>query len=193
MNRIRIPLLAVMVLGISSLVFAQEPDKEPKAEPQKEAPREAAPPRAEEQPKAEEPKASKPDKQEKMDKQDKMERQDAQKPGKEDAKPGHDEKGEQTQMAHAHPAGKSAHIPDQKFKASFGSQHRFTASTVITQRTVVAGQTQFVYSGYTFVLVDAWPAEWAYTDDCYIDYMNDEYVLVDVVHPGIYITLFVVS
>ena len=88
---------------------------------------------------------------------------------------------------HAHPAGKGGHIPDDKFKAHFGHGHHFRAQGVIVQ-----GQPQFQYGGYTFELVDPWPADWAYTDDCYIDYIDGEYFLFDLLHPGVRIALFVV-
>jgi flagellum-specific peptidoglycan hydrolase FlgJ len=188
MNRIRILLVAVLVLGVSSLVFSQEPDdKEPKAPPKQETPHDVAPPRAQ---KDQEEKTQKPGNQE-------VQKPDSKKQDKDNAKANRDEKdmnnGGRAQTANAGPAGKGARIPDAKFKSSFGQQHRFVVNRVITQRTVVVGQTQFVYSGYTFVFMDPWPAGWAYTDDCYIDYINDEYVLVDVLHPGVYITLTVIS
>jgi len=41
-------------------------------------------------------------------------------------------------------------------------------------------------------LVDAWPVDWAYTDDCYIDYVDGEYFLFDLLHPGIRVAVFVV-
>ncbi len=91
-------------------------------------------------------------------------------------------------MRNAHPAGqRGGHIPDEQFHAHFGQGHHFRARGVI-----VAGQPRFQYSGYTFELVDPWPAGWAYTDDCYIDYIDGEYFLFDVLHPGVRIALFVV-
>ena len=57
---------------------------------------------------------------------------------------------------------------------------------------IVRGQPHFQYGGYNFELVDAWPADWAYTDDCYIDYIDGEYFLFDLLHPGVRIALFVV-
>jgi TolA-binding protein len=83
--------------------------------------------------------------------------------------------------------GRGGHIPDNQFRAHFGRSHSFRAQTVI-----VSGQPQFQYSGYTFELVDAWPAGWVYTDDCYIDYIDGEYFLFDLLHPGIRIAVFVV-
>jgi hypothetical protein len=89
-----------------------------------------------------------------------------------------------------HPAqanGKGSHIPDDKFKAHFGHSHTFTAKTVIVQ-----GRPQFSYGGYNFQLVDVWPAGWAYTDECYIDYVDGEYFLFDLLHPGVRVAIFVV-
>ena len=92
------------------------------------------------------------------------------------------------QAEHARPAGKSGHIPDDKFRAHFGQHHTISrAKTVIVQ-----GQPQFQYGGYTFQLVDAWPVGWAYTDDCYIDYVDGEYFLFDVLHPGVRVAVIVV-
>jgi outer membrane biosynthesis protein TonB len=91
------------------------------------------------------------------------------------------------QAANAGPAGKGGRIPDDKFRAHFGRPHAFRAQTVI-----VASQPRFSYSGYTFELVDAWPSDWAYTDDCYIDYIDGEYFLFDLLHPGVRIALIVV-
>jgi hypothetical protein len=87
----------------------------------------------------------------------------------------------------ARPAGKGGHIPDDKFRAHFGQSHHFSARTVIVQ-----GQPQFQYGGYVFEFIDVWPADWAYTDDCYVDYIDGEYFLFDLFHPGVRIALFVV-
>lgn len=81
-------------------------------------------------------------------------------------------------------------IPDDQFRSHFGSQHRFH---VQRDRVVNVSQPVVVYGGYSFQLVDAWPAEWSYDDDCYIDYIDGEYFLVDVLHPGIRIAVFVVE
>jgi len=83
--------------------------------------------------------------------------------------------------------GRGGRIPDDKFRAQFGREHHFNARSVIVQ-----GRPQFQYGGYTFELVDAWPAEWAYTDDCYIDYIDGEYYLIDLFHPGIRLAVVVV-
>jgi hypothetical protein len=99
-------------------------------------------------------------------------------PGKEQSAP---------QGNHAAAAQHGQRIPDEKFHASFGRQHTFRVQT-----TVVEGQTRFQYGGYWFGLANPWPVGWAYTDDCYIDYINGEYVLIDLLHPGVEIPVIVV-
>jgi hypothetical protein len=124
-------------------------------------------------------------------------KQDEAKPAQQDeAKPAKPEKQEdkekQTQkeqagQGQAQQAGKSARIPDDKFRAHFGRSHTFTAKTAIVQ-----GQPQFQYGGYSFQLVDVWPVGWAYTDNCYIDYIDGEYFLFDLLHPGVQVAIVVV-
>lgn len=81
-------------------------------------------------------------------------------------------------------------IPEERFRASFGREHHFH---VDRGHIVNQAQPEFVYSGYTFELSDPWPAEWSYDDDCYVDYVDDNYYLYDVYHPGIRILVFVVE
>ena len=83
-------------------------------------------------------------------------------------------------------AGKGGHIPDEKFRAQFGREHRFNARSVI-----VRGQPRFQYGGYTFEIIDAWPAGWVDTDDYYIEYIDGNYYLIDLVHPDIRLAVFV--
>jgi len=89
----------------------------------------------------------------------------------------------------AEASGKGKHIPEDKFRSSFGRQHTF----IIRQPVIVNNRPRFQYSGYWFELVDAWPTGWAYTDDCYIDYVDDGYFLFDPLHPGIRVAIVVVG
>ncbi len=116
-------------------------------------------------------------------KQDKNDQKQEEKQSRDETKTGR-----QAPQEHARPAGKTGHIPDEKFHAQFGRGHNFHPP----HPQVVNGQTQFVYGGFNFVIVDAWPGDWAYTDDCYIDYVDGEYFLFDLRHPGVRISLFVV-
>lgn len=94
----------------------------------------------------------------------------------------------QQQEGHARSAGKGGHIPDDRFHAQFGREHRFKVQRPVE----VEGGQGFVYGGYSFVLVDAWPPDWAYTDDCYVDYIDGEYFLIDLFHPDMRLALMVV-
>jgi hypothetical protein len=89
---------------------------------------------------------------------------------------------------HQHPANDhGGRIPDKQFHAHFGQPHHFRAQGVI-----VAGQPRFQYGGYTFEFVQPWPVGWAYTDYCYIDFIDGQYYLIDLSHPGIEIPLIVI-
>ena len=81
-------------------------------------------------------------------------------------------------------------IPDDRFRSNFGREHHFHVERT---RIINQAQPEFVYSGYTFQLSDPWPAEWSFDDDCYIDYVDDDYYLFDAYHPGIRILVFVIG
>jgi hypothetical protein len=79
-------------------------------------------------------------------------------------------------------------IPQEQFQSHFGRQHTF----VVSHPTVVGGQPQFQYGGYTFNIIGAWPADWSYSDEYYVDSINDDYVLFDLAHPGVSVAIVVV-
>jgi hypothetical protein len=183
------------LLGASTFLYAQDVKQQdkPQDDSRPEAKQdEAKPPQ---QDTAKPPKQDKQD--EKMQKQDDKNRDQTMKDNQQDhAAPEHPgqpaaaqnaPQGHPAQAGNAQPQGRGGHIPDDKFQAHFGRSHTFRAQTVI-----VSGQPQFQYGGYSFQLVDAWPAGWAYTDDCYIDYIDGEYFLFDLLHPGVRIAVFVV-
>jgi hypothetical protein len=176
--------LLAMLFASPAAVFAQQPDEKPQEPKQEES-----------KPAESKPATSKPDKQMQQDqqkaqqKEDKQEQKQEQKQQKEQEKQGNsNQMAPAQQQSHmAPPSGKSVHIPDNTFHQNFGRQHTF----VVNQPVIVSGRPQVVYGGYTFVFLDPWPGEWAYTDDCYIDYIDGEYFLFDLLHPGIRIALFV--
>ena len=84
-------------------------------------------------------------------------------------------------------------IPDPQFKANFGKQHAFVVNRIVTTTAIIPNQTQFIVAGYTFIFLDPWPADWLFTDECYIDFVDEEYFIFDVIHPGIRVALFVVG
>jgi DNA mismatch repair ATPase MutL len=181
-----------LLFTTTALVYAQDQREEPK--PAQESRPEATKPRGEpKSPRQDEAKPDKPGENRQRQGEDKTTR-DERKQEKKNAKQEDMKSGPQADRAaqsgqHAQRAAdrRSAHIPDVKFRAQFGRQHRFAI-----QRTTVEGQPGFQYGGYSFVIVDTWPADWAYTDDCYIDYVDGEYFLFDLLHPGIQVALVVV-
>lgn len=91
------------------------------------------------------------------------------------------------QRANARPAGKSERIPDDKFRQHFGREH----VVVINRPVIVEGRPRFQSGGYWFEIVDPWPSDWLYSDQVYVDYIDGEYFLFDLAHPGVRIALFV--
>jgi len=177
MKLIRVARMFVLIslLGGSGLIYAQDqneakpPQEEPRPEATKPAHDEATSPRQDD---------VKPPKQDEV----KPPRDENKPVNQEDAKPS--KKADQAQRAD----NQRGRIPDDKFRAHFGRQH----TLVINKTTVVNGQPRFQYSGYWFTIVDPWPVGWAYTDQCYIDYIDGQYFLFDLLHPGVQIAIVVV-
>jgi hypothetical protein len=187
-------LLLISTLGASALIYAQDQREEPKpkeddARPETVKPHdEANPARHQEDAKApkQQQEEAKPTKQQEEAKPAQGERRPSeQENGKASKQNDHEQMSPQRAQSGAQHGGR---IPDDKFRSNFGRQH----TVVINRPTIVEGQPRFQYGGYWFNIVDAWPGDWAYTDQCYIDYIDGEYFLFDLAHPGVRIALFVV-
>jgi hypothetical protein len=85
----------------------------------------------------------------------------------------------------AQPAARHGRIPDDKFRASFGSGHTFH----VNHSDFSGASRRFQYGGYSWALINPWPVGWLYTDSVYVDYMNGGYFLCDPVHPGVYLSI----
>jgi len=84
---------------------------------------------------------------------------------------------------------RSRRIPDDRFRGHFGRDHSFR----IDRGYVVAGgYSRFQYGGFWFGMYDPWPADWYYTDDIYVDYLDGGYYLLSPQHPGVQISISVV-
>jgi len=169
-----------ILLTTAGFAYAQEQREEP--QPQEESRPEAKPAQDEMKPKAQE--------QAKPDKRDENKRTEENKHSQDKAAKHEDDKsGQQDRATQSGQRAdrRSAHIPDDKFRAHFGREHKFSI-----QRTTVQGQPGFQYGGYSFIIADPWPAGWAYTDDCYVDYIDGQYFLFDLLHPGVQIALVAV-
>ncbi|MGB0012311.1 MAG: hypothetical protein WBQ03_11945 [Candidatus Sulfotelmatobacter sp.] len=79
-------------------------------------------------------------------------------------------------------------ISDEHFHAQFGREHYFAVGRV----TLVAGHPHFAYGGYRFEIGQPWPARWAYTDHCYIDFVEGRYFLFNARYPGVRVAVAVV-
>ena len=80
--------------------------------------------------------------------------------------------------------GGGGRIPEDRFRANFGQEHRFHVS----QSDYNNGR-RFQYGGYSFTFVDAWPSNWLYTQDVYVVDINGVYYLCNPMYPGVNITL----
>jgi hypothetical protein len=170
------------LLGTSALLYAQDTRQQEPRQPENQQ-RQPEDQQKPDEPKAQQTKPSPDQENKKPTKQEKQEKKEQDKQAK-----ANQANRDQKPAASANGGGRGGHIPDDKFRANFGRGHSFKAQTVF-----VSGQRQFAYGGYNFQLVDAWPAGWAYTDDCYIDFIDGEYFLIDLLHPGMRIAIIVVT
>jgi hypothetical protein len=96
------------------------------------------------------------------------------------------ERAQQPQQARsAQPARAHGRIPDDRYRASFGSGHTFH----VNRAEFAGGPGRFQYGGYSFITVDPWPVAWLYTDNVYVEYLNGGYFLCDPIHPGVFLSI----
>ena len=100
----------------------------------------------------------------------------------------HAQRQEHAQQPQRVAGNRGGRIPDDRFRAHFGREHRFR----INRPTIVAGYPRFQYGGYWFGFIDPWPADWYYTDDVYVDYVDGGYYLYNPARPGVRIAINVV-
>jgi DNA mismatch repair ATPase MutL len=155
-----------------------EPPKTPNEQPRPEKEREAKPPK--QQPQAEQPKTEKQSKQ--AEKQNEQQQKEQQK------QYGQQRGYSQEQSAQSSGHGGGGRIPDDRFHAHFGREHHFH----VGHPQIVEGRPHFEYGGYSFIIVQAWPADWGYDDDVYIVDDGGVYYLCDVAHAGVQLELDVV-
>jgi len=75
-------------------------------------------------------------------------------------------------------------IPDDRFRANFGQDHRFRVSQADYSR-----DRRFQYGGYWFGFVDPWPSNWLYTQDVFVIEIDGVYYLCNPMYPGVNIAL----
>src|SRR5450432_3219364 len=170
-----------LTLGAAVPVYAQE--QHDQQEEKKDQPAEQ---------KEKKPQAAKPAKQEeKAPQQHKNAKQEEKTAHQQDNNAKQQEKTAQQQeqpASHARPAEQAQHggggrIPDDRFKAHFGQEHRFR----VTQANY--SSRHFQYGGYSFGFVDPWPGNWLYTQDVYLIEIDGVYYLCNPMYPGVNIAL----
>jgi flagellar motor protein MotB len=95
----------------------------------------------------------------------------------------HTQQARPEQQAQRASGNRGGRIPDDRFKANFGEQHRFRVSHADYDNH------RFQYGGYWFGFVDPWPSDWLYTQDVFVVEINGVYYLCNPMYPGINITL----
>jgi len=164
----------------------RQPTARPQSEPQRDENKQTTTTPQEDrrrEPSTPEPRANRPD-QERSD-QEKA-RQPEPHPQQQERTPAQTERNESRPAE----AQRGKRIPDDHFRASFGPRHTFRLrreEVINNPRPVIT------YSGYSFELLEPWPQEWSFDDDCYIVYVDDQYYLFNPVHPGMRIALIVVN
>jgi hypothetical protein len=78
-------------------------------------------------------------------------------------------------------------IQDEHFRTHFGRDHHFAIRHVV----MVGGRPHFAYGGYNFEIAQPWPGGWAYSDNCYIDFVDGGYYLFNLRHPGVRVAVTV--
>ena len=188
-------IFAVMLVLVGApMLRAQQPEEKPKQQEEKKPP-----PAAKEKEKSKPDERAKPEP--KPDKEKSKQEPDKAKPQKEQERAPAQERKEQeraptqqrqptTERNQGATAERGSHknvrrIPPERFQASFGREHHF--------RVQRRDDRHFEYSGYTFEVVEVFPAGWSYDDDCYLEEDGDDYYLVDVVHPELRVLVVIVG
>jgi hypothetical protein len=112
------------------------------------------------------------------DKNTKPEEKNAHEQRGQEAKPG-----KQEERAHGNRGGR---IPDGRYRANFGRDHRFRVSEADYRR-----DRRFQYGGYWFGFVQPWPTNWLYTQDVFVVEIDGVYYLCNASYPGVNIALSV--
>jgi hypothetical protein len=177
--------LALLLFGAS--LYGQEPDKDkPKEEPKKEESAKPAPAKKQEPPKQEEKAKPEPAKQ-----QPKPEERNQ--PARQQDHPVQQQQQQRTETrtetrtdartVQQHNNNQAHRQPDEKFRAQIGREHHFRVTRSEDRRVS--------YGGYYFTYSEAWPSDWDYNDDVYIDYLDGQYYLIDPRHSGVRLLLVV--
>ena len=95
-------------------------------------------------------------------------------------------RGQQTQsVASNRGGGQYGRISNANYSAHFGHGHSFHMG----RPQMSGGYNRFQYGGYSFGYNQAWPGGWGYNDNFYVEYTDGNYLMYDLMYPGMYISL----
>ena len=189
-----------LTLGVAVPAYAQQEQhdqqEENKAKPaQDEKKVQPEKPAKQEEKNAQQEKNSKPEEknaqqQEKNNKQEEKSAQQQEKNNKQEEKSAqqqqqHAQQAKPEQQAQREGGNGGGRIPEDRYKANFGQEHRFRVSESDSR------DRRFQYGGYWFGFVDPWPTNWLYTQDVYVVEIDGAYYLCNAMYPGVNITLSV--
>jgi len=160
-----------LTLGVGISAYAQEQHEQHEQEENRDKPAQ------EKEKKAQPEKSAKPEqKSAQPERSTKPEERDAQ---------GHAQQARPEQQAqHAH--ANRGRIPDDRYKAHFGSEHTFRVSQGDYRNH------RFQYGGYWFGFAAPWPSNWLYTQDVFVVEIDGAYYLCNANYPGVNIALNVI-
>jgi len=176
-----------LTLGVGVPAYAQQEQhdqqEEQKARPAQENEKRAEPakPAKQDEKKAQENKNAKPE--EKSAKQEEKQAPQQEKNNKPEEKNAQQAKPQQQAERGGHNGG--GRIPDDRFRANFGQEHRFHVNQADYSNR------RFQYGGYWFGFVGVWPGNWLYTQDVFVVEIDGVYYLCNANYPGVNIALSV--
>ena len=174
--------LLTLTLGVGVPAYAQQDQHEQeenkdKAAQEKEKARPEKPVTAGEK-KAQEEKNNKPEEKNAQEEKNKQEEKNAQEQHTRQVKT-------EQKVERGNNNNKGGRIPDERFRANFGQEHRFRVSQANYR------DRRFQYGGYWFGFVGEWPSNWLYTQDVYVVDIDGVYYLCNANYPGVNIVLSV--
>lgn len=165
-------------LGVAAPAYAQQ-EQHDQQEEQKAKP-------------AQDEKKAQPEKPAKQEEKNAQQQEKNAKPEEKNAQRENNSKQEEksAQQQHTQPAQHASgngggRIPDDRYRANFGQEHRFRVNQSDYSNR------RFQYGGYWFGFVDPWPSNWLYTQEVFVVEINGVYYLCNPMYPGVNITLSV--
>jgi DNA mismatch repair ATPase MutL len=120
-----------------------------------------------------------------QDKNNKQEEKNSQQPERNNQQENRNaqQRSRQPEPAQQAQRGNAGRIPDDRYRANFGQEHRFRVDQADYNNR------RFQYGGYSFRFVDAWPSNWLYTQDVFVVELDGVYYLCNASYPGVNIEL----